>query len=81
MLASLEPAGVEPHQVLAPDHRAVEYPLNLVDDLLADAGLIDLRDQVHQHQRLDAGAFGDLGVVAMVAGRGANAGVGSVPLK
>ena len=67
----LHALGIEAHQVLAPDHLAFEHLLDLVDDLLADAGLIDLREQVRQHQRLHAGAFGDDRVVAVVAARGA----------
>ena len=43
MVETLRALEVEPHQVLAPDHLAVEHLLDLVDDLLADARLIDLR--------------------------------------
>src|SRR5262245_35654734 len=45
-------AHAEPHQVFTPDHAALEHLLDLVDDLFADRGLVDLREQVRQHERL-----------------------------
>ena len=39
-------ADLEPHQVLTPDDPAIEHALNLVNDLLSNAGLINLRQQV-----------------------------------
>jgi hypothetical protein len=47
-----------------------------VDDLLADAWLIDLREDVRQHERLDSRALGDDGVVAVVAAGRAVGGAG-----
>src|SRR4029450_958464 len=57
------------HQIFAPDDRAVEHLTDLVDDLFAQAGAIDLCEQMRQDERLDARALRDQGVVAVIAAR------------
>lgn len=54
------------HQILAPNHGAVELLPDLVDDLLADARLIDLGEDVGEHQGLHACALRDHSVVPVV---------------
>src|SRR5687767_3696112 len=63
------PGEGELHQILAPDDFAGEHLLNLVNDLLAYARLIDLPEQVSEHQRLYAGTLRGECVVLVVAAR------------
>lgn len=64
----------ELHEILAPDNPAVEVLPDLLDDLFADAGLIDLGKEMGQHQGFHSGAFRHHRVVPMVADRCAVAG-------
>src|SRR4026209_2594072 len=59
------------HQVLPPHDLPAEHGLNLVHDLLADPRMVDLRQEVRQHQRLYPGPLRDERVVLVVAARGA----------
>ena len=76
------PDNPSSHQILAPNHFAVEHLLNLVHDLLANAGQIDLRGQVREDERLDAGALGNRARCRDdCRWRRDTAALGSVPLK
>src|SRR4030042_5894227 len=59
----------ELHQILAPNHLAFEFLQDLVDDLFADAGLVDLGEDVCEHQRLHAGTIRYHGIILLAADR------------
>src|SRR6186713_609340 len=57
------------HEVLAPDDLPLEHGLDLVHDLLANARLVDLREQVREDERLHTRALRDERVVLVVPAR------------